>query len=88
MARKPLSDTERVDLLFDWSTRLEAARLARGLTRNQLGVAASVHPGSIRSFEEGRSRPDPETQARLAIALEYATFELFPRDPHEAAASA
>jgi transcriptional regulator with XRE-family HTH domain len=49
--------------------RLQAHRLAAGLTLLELAQRSKVFPGSIRSYERGASDPRDGTRARLAAAL-------------------
>ena len=49
---------------------LRDGRLARGLTQEALAERAGVSPRAVQALERGETRPQRETAARLAAALE------------------
>lgn len=49
--------------------RLELARQAAGLRKNELAERVGVTPAAISQFEHGRANPSPATLAKLALAL-------------------
>src|SRR5689334_21525514 len=49
--------------------RLELARQAAGLRKNELAERIGVTPAAISQFEHGRATPSPVTLAKLALAL-------------------
>ena len=49
--------------------QLTRARELRGLTRAALAAMVEKTPGAISQFESGISRPDPQTIARISLAL-------------------
>ena len=49
--------------------RLELARQAAGLRKNELAERVGVTPAAISQFEHGRASPSPPTLAKLALAL-------------------
>jgi Zn-dependent peptidase ImmA (M78 family)/transcriptional regulator with XRE-family HTH domain len=54
--------------LFD-PERLELARQAAGLRKNELAELVGVTPAAISQFEHGRANPSAATLAKLALAL-------------------
>jgi Zn-dependent peptidase ImmA (M78 family)/DNA-binding XRE family transcriptional regulator len=48
---------------------LKLARELRGLRKNELARLLEVTPSAITQFENGHSRPNPQTVARLSMAL-------------------
>lgn len=62
-------DTRRgASQLFD-PKRLELARKAQVLRKNQLAELVGVSPAAITQYETGRSKPGPSVLASLALAL-------------------
>ncbi len=54
---------------------LKIAREFRGLQKNKLAALLGVTPSAITQFESGAVRPNPQTIARLSLALNFpATF--------------
>ena len=51
------------------SQRLQAARLAAGLSQSQLARAAGVPVGTLQGWEQGRRTPLADVLPRLAGAL-------------------
>jgi transcriptional regulator with XRE-family HTH domain len=49
--------------------RLKAARVAAGLTRQQLAAQIGVHPGTVAEWERGESRPLEPSSKRLRALL-------------------
>ena len=51
--------------------KLQQLREGRGLTRQQLGALAGVHPARVGAIENGREtpRPDSKTLQHLAFAV-------------------
>jgi Zn-dependent peptidase ImmA (M78 family)/DNA-binding XRE family transcriptional regulator len=48
---------------------LRVAREFRGLQKNILALRVDLTPGAISQFESGKARPNPQTLARLSMAL-------------------
>lgn len=48
---------------------IKALREARGLTQAALAALAGVSTSALESWEQGRRRPSPEAEARLATIL-------------------
>jgi Zn-dependent peptidase ImmA (M78 family)/transcriptional regulator with XRE-family HTH domain len=59
--------------------RLELARQAAGLLKNELAERVGVTPAAISQFEHGRAKPSAATLAKLALALGM-PVEYFARD--------
>jgi Zn-dependent peptidase ImmA (M78 family)/DNA-binding XRE family transcriptional regulator len=59
--------------------RLELARQAAGLRKNELAERVGVTPAAISQFEHGRANPSAPTLAKLALALGM-PVEYFARD--------
>jgi Zn-dependent peptidase ImmA (M78 family)/transcriptional regulator with XRE-family HTH domain len=59
--------------------RLELARQAAGLRKNELAERVGVTPAAISQFEHGRANPSASTLAKLALALGM-PVEYFARD--------
>jgi Zn-dependent peptidase ImmA (M78 family)/transcriptional regulator with XRE-family HTH domain len=59
--------------------RLELARQAAGLRKNELAERVGVTPAAISQFEHGRANPSAATLAKLALALGM-PVEYFARD--------
>jgi putative transcriptional regulator len=76
VGRKPRSDPgEQV------YNRLEAARDARGLTRQQLADAVGVHYQTVGYLERGEYSPSLALALRIARLLERPVEDLFSLDP-------
>jgi Zn-dependent peptidase ImmA (M78 family)/DNA-binding XRE family transcriptional regulator len=71
--------------------RLELARQAAGLRKNELAERVGLTPAAISQFEHGRANPSPATLAKLALALgmpvEYFARDGRPLRPANAAAA-
>lgn len=61
--------TNREKRVAGVAERLRAARLARGLTQDQLADASGVGVATIRRIENRTTEPKIDTTARLAAAL-------------------
>ena len=57
--------------------RIEQARMARGLSRQQLADAVGVHYQTIGYLERGEYSPSLALALRLALVLEAGVEELF-----------
>jgi DNA-binding XRE family transcriptional regulator len=62
------------DPLFN---RIEAARVARGLSRQQLAAAVGVHYQTVGYLERGEYSPSLTLALRLALELDCSVEELF-----------
>jgi DNA-binding XRE family transcriptional regulator len=62
------------DLPF--AERLRAFRLARNMSRAQLGTRSGLSPAVIGIYERGHGRPNPNTASKLANALEVSIRDL------------
>jgi transcriptional regulator with XRE-family HTH domain len=58
-------------------SKLLVARLAKGLSRPELALAAGVSDETIRRAEHGHKVPRPGTVAALAAALDVDTMSLY-----------
>jgi transcriptional regulator with XRE-family HTH domain len=79
------------DAVPGFSTRLQALRVAKGLTQQQLADAAETHPDSIVKLEKGTRQPSLELAWRLARALGVEVTEFLPKPegkPQEGESSA
>jgi DNA-binding XRE family transcriptional regulator len=63
--------------------RIEQARMARGLTRQQLADAVGVHYQTIGYLERGEYSPSLTLALRLAQVLGAGVEELFSVDPFQ-----
>ena len=81
---RPGGTTRRVEPGVAFGRRLRAARLARGLSQEQLGQAADLDRTYISSCEAGRRNVTLRTLGRLADALDVHQAELI-ADPAELA---
>lgn len=63
-----------------FAANLRRLRKQRGLTQEQLGLAAGMHMADVGAFETQGREPRVSTIARLAEALDVDPGELF-RDP-------
>ncbi len=61
--------------------RIEHARLARGLSRQELADAVGVHYQTIGYLERGEYSPSLALALRLSQALEQGVDELFSTNP-------
>ncbi len=61
--------------------RLRAARKARGMSREQLAIAAGSQYGAIAMFENGGRNPRRDTLLKLAAALDMDVRDLVEPDP-------
>lgn len=59
------------------ATNLMSIRQARGLSRAQVAFAIDRHPDSVRDYEHGRIRPNPEALVRLVEFLECDFSDLY-----------
>ncbi len=53
-----------------WASTLRTARLAKGMTQDELADAANVHRATVIRQEKGTGRPDDDSVERLARALD------------------
>lgn len=59
------------------STNLMTIRRERGLSRAQVAFAIGRHPDSVRDYEHGRIRPNPDALVRLVEFLECDFSDLY-----------
>lgn len=71
MGRKPREDADRVE------NRIEAVRLERGLTRQQLADLVGVHYQTIGYIERGDYSPSLALAIRIAQVLNAGITDLF-----------
>ena len=68
--------------------RLKAARLAAGLTQQQLGMLIGLEPdtASVRmnQYEKGKHAPDYQTMQRIALALGFPVAYFYCDDDRQA----
>lgn len=64
----------------DFARNLAAARHRAGLTQEEVGFKAAIHPTWISHLESGRVNPTLSTIARLASALEIEPDDLLAGD--------
>lgn len=85
MPRAVVRENEEIPL---FSRRLKAARLARGLSQERLGVIAGVDEFSasarINQYERGKHTPDVLTATHLANALSVPLSYFWAKDEDEA----
>lgn len=65
--------------LIGWNVRL--LRVAKGLSQDDLGLAAGVERAYIGYLERGQKNPTATTLEKLATALECHVAELFKEPP-------
>lgn len=63
--------------------RIEQARVARGLSRQQLAEAVGVHYQTIGYLERGEYSPSLTLALRLAEVLEHGVQDLFSIQPFQ-----
>jgi len=63
-----LEDLRAARKVFD-GRRLTLARTFRGLRKNELAQLLGVTPAAVGQFENGHTRPSPETLAQLTLAV-------------------
>lgn len=83
MAPKLLRDSERVELIFKWGSRLRQARESTGISQAQLAALSSTNQPQIARIEGGGPVSVP-VQVRIARSLQTPVTVLFPRDASEA----
>lgn len=69
----PTTKTRKPTTLGD---RLRAARLARGLTHEELARAAGLATNHVQTLQSGRRQPNVDTLAALCRALGVSADEL------------